>query len=1421
MPEIKYIGPLETKPQVPQRFEGRVKYLGPLQSVTVEKPKQTTASSDGEGWFKTVGKGLVSKFYDFTALLYEGLADAVFKYSDRLAEDIERLTGLPKGGALARPAERYIRGAASSLRAEAKAVAPKKLSFIQELVSSLGAFPAGAAEFVLGIPYAVLKGYEQGGVEGMIKEGAMRALLGRGFEAAKGLGAARGAVGLGLGMGAGTYAETRDTREAAKEFVVNAVLGALAGKADKLTPSNRLLLEMSKEELPGVSRKAALEKKAEAIDRIVESQPEVKDVIAESIKKRLDEIRKVDPKKIQEQIEAEIVGKGREVKSAEESAATIQKELSSRERLKAIDELFDVSGKRAEESARVFENPEAQKQYRREWARKINDAIEQEVVTRKEAIEKIKERNLKLMEIERKEELSRQQRYALEDEIEFGKRYAKFLAEEMKKGEETSLTPIGERLPAKTETARTELVERPELELERVKSVMSDVEKKLMEKLPPEQAVRQVARDRVENPLVVAERQLKKGRYDEAIESAKRAQENGAVLEKADGPITEEMVQAARQRAQQIIDEATSRKQEELGTRLEGKLPEIDKTLEEIEASMERYKQKKAEAQAEVKLPKATKEEIKLLKKRLKEYRKSREELELEKLIEEQKREMKEEEDIYRSAVDEITMMDIPEPSKGSRTMAVDEAIREQWKIIDRKLGPDTLRSGLDPTIFADVVKLARLYVKKGVYKFEDWASEMLKMFGDSIVPYLDKAWKSATKQAKETLFKNEELRKFGDPSKVVKQRKVRLKDGTVLNVIPVTEAEASMVLQTKELPKTLLNRTFETPIYTFEKLDSISGTNWKETLYRPYLAAMKAARLEYLSTMDAIKKLKKGLRRGASKRIYAYAVSKQEGGLETLREMGIEVPKLTKKEMQVYEAMRKVFDNLYSRINRARELAGKEPIEKIEDYFTFSRVVDRLDLDGLNILTAPGEYLNKLIKEAKEKYVPEERMSQKDWARVRPRATSFKFVKRFKGSREPFKMDAFGTFRNYTLSSLEHIYLSPVIAKGREMIGAIKLPDGNVVSLKELAPRTHIFLEEWLDAIAGKKQTGRYFKMPQFLETRVQRLNRNLAFAILSANTRSFMIQPAALANTVGAIGFRSTIRGIEMLTNKELRKLAMEKSDVLISREYDIAAKEAVGRFGYGLVGKAKEAVGAAGLKPLQYMDKLTATATWLGALDKAKKLGLRGKEAYRYADDIVTKTQGSAQRGDLAPIQRTALGKAMTLFQTFTISQWNFLAKDVFGKVEAKKLSTWKDAAAFIVASALISTLYEEVAGVTSPLPTPLRAFYKAQLEDKGADEAAMIAAKELLELVPVVGGSVKYGTSMLGAPFEYMRDISKTLSGTKGIKKPLWFLLMEGAGVPGTAQLRKTMLAYKRDARIYDMIVGTPPNHRRLLLEVLSE
>lgn len=538
------------------------------------------------------------------------------------------------------------------------------------------------------------------------------------------------------------------------------------------------------------------------------------------------------------------------------------------------------------------------------------------------------------------------------------------------------------------------------------------------------------------------------------------------------------------------------------------------------------------------------------------------------------------------------------------------------------------------------------------------------------------------------------------------------------------------------------------------------------------------------------------------------------------------ELEQFTPEQQKAIKDIQDLMEVMYDRINSAREAAGLDPIQRVDDYFTFIRKFKVIEELGWS----PYEGTKALFETP-------------DIEQFHTKGFSSQFFKSRKDSYKDIEFDAGYVLNTYLASTIKACHMTPVIGKLRA-----GLQNAEKLALEN--PFAHKYLHDTLDYVSGKKMSTAM----KALDTAANVINRNIGLFILPFNLASALIQPLALVNTFPKVGLRHMAEGLKDYSSPKMREFARVHSKELRQRMHDILQDD-ISKGVTGKIRMAREKAGEIGTWPLRFLDLQTATITWLSGyrlgMEKFAELEpkAREREAIYFADDLVVNSQGSAARIDLAPIQHTPLGKSLTLFNTFVINNLNYYIDDIAGlrKVykngkainvgtkkepeyliqtgEGERLFSGNQAVKHILmytaASAVASTVYE-LAGIDSPLPTPVSAFYQGftgeplvpslnplSPDEKSRKEAQLSegitqALCEFASILPVAGGSPRYGGASLGgATWNLVYDTFQAVSGQPGSKTVFGdfdnekaadnmpYLIMKWAGVPGGQQIYKSL------------------------------
>src|SRR5262249_52760516 len=72
------------------------------------------------------------------------------------------------------------------------------------------------------------------------------------------------------------------------------------------------------------------------------------------------------------------------------------------------------------------------------------------------------------------------------------------------------------------------------------------------------------------------------------------------------------------------------------------------------------------------------------------------------------------------------------------------ERLSRAQKAVRRKLNPDRLNAGIDPTILPHLLTIAGYHLEAGSIKFADWSSRMVNDLGEWVIPHLPELYQRA-----------------------------------------------------------------------------------------------------------------------------------------------------------------------------------------------------------------------------------------------------------------------------------------------------------------------------------------------------------------------------------------------------------------------------------------------------------------------------------------------------------------------------------------------------------------------------------------------------------------------------------------------------------------------------------------------------
>lgn len=662
-----------------------------------------------------------------------------------------------------------------------------------------------------------------------------------------------------------------------------------------------------------------------------------------------------------------------------------------------------------------------------------------------------------------------------------------------------------------------------------------------------------------------------------------------------------------------------------------------------------------------------------------------------------------------------------------------------------------------------------------------------------------------------------------GSMPEVVKGRTPRIVDPSTgidmgsmkVSPLPVSKAEVDMM-------KTITNFT-DAPVtgrfLTASKRIQHLGPKYKEAFVDIFRDTRSAASKDANVEKDYARKFFSELNLSAKERdnVWRKMTSEQMTGKETLKRMGEleKLPeKLTEREQKMYDFMHEKYQSYAAMHNDARILSGLDPMNTAMNYMPLMRKFTWSERAGLkNKGNVPSEeiFFNEMLS--------------KDQA-------SFSKAREF--TDRAIEKDIQETYLKYVDAFYSSTYEMPVLAKMKKMINPMETTSGEKIWIKETAPNTYEYLKKYIEYLEG---------VPQYENTLynnlIKKVSKNLGRSIIGGNLRSVASQAAAGWGMLTEMPMNS-LKVADKLLDPAAWKEAFSKSRVLADRVVDASYTDTVGSPLHSVKDLVKHPIDSmtkALFAPMRLIDITFATWSWHASYDFAKSKGMGEVEAVRFADQKTVDWNASAAKEDISEIQRTPLGKAMTLFQTHPINQINWIGRDLVGikfvekAYEGSKIrpkgtkrsldfseSFLKDPMKAVKLINLIATgtgiayIYQNKLGMYSPIPSPALAFFG--VDEKGQEipkEKAFIKAfSEFLSFFPVGSTAEWGGSGVFGAQFSQIYNWADSLAGMMNDKKKrigakdFYQQTAIMIGVPGAKQVIREYKKFEKEMKgIEDM------------------
>ncbi len=573
---------------------------------------------------------------------------------------------------------------------------------------------------------------------------------------------------------------------------------------------------------------------------------------------------------------------------------------------------------------------------------------------------------------------------------------------------------------------------------------------------------------------------------------------------------------------------------------------------------------------------------------------------------------------------------------------------------------------------------------------------------------------------------------------------------------VPLTESHGAIIRDMKELNDWAIVKGFTTAPTSIE---SLGLQNLKHVINKRELNIHNRGK-ELTSRVIALKK-----KYSNSKHRYdawVQSMGKTKNGLDALKRMGIEY----KEKPVKYDAMNKELEIIYkdwvmNELNPKRKSVGLEPIELMDGTYT--------------PFFTHENFIQKLFgKESGHK----SRHASGQVAQV-----NFDHLQRGKLRKgTKLETDPLQNLNTYGNEMIRFTELADVNAFFKEFVeGKMKDPQtGKEFTLRGNNPEVANFITSLNNSIAGISN----MKMPRNVEYALTEINNNVTAATLHFQLSTAIKQNAALLLTNARYGFPETVKGI-METIAQRKNVPIHLSTKLPVRRntHDASLQQFQLQLNQNKILKAREVGRQAGNYLLGLADYFPAEASWRVAYNSLRKKVKSGElteaQAVRIADEAMVRMQGSGAASDLSPVQMNVLGKTVFRFQTPTIQQLNFLAKEIVGikNPDVTKGQALVRTMRYFAGMSAAALLFEDVLDIESPVPNPIGAIMDGLANGDSAATTAFHTVLEAAEILPH-GGTLKWGSGIEGPALAKVNELVKTVAGRDILYKDVIPKALEG-------------------------------------------
>jgi hypothetical protein len=383
--------------------------------------------------------------------------------------------------------------------------------------------------------------------------------------------------------------------------------------------------------------------------------------------------------------------------------------------------------------------------------------------------------------------------------------------------------------------------------------------------------------------------------------------------------------------------------------------------------------------------------------------------------------------------------------------------------------------------------------------------------------------------------------------------------------------------------------------------------------------------------------------------RVGVYAINRQENGRQKLINTGItekEIDdlKLTKKELGLYNIMRKRLDKLAPQIADMLRVVYNRPFGKVKNYFSFLTDYEAMNSAELANRYEETDLLLDMLTDKAEEYG----QNQKN--------PNLKFTeKRMKGVKQKVKINALDVY-------MQHIDKAAYAINMSESLKLLNIVNRSDQMRKLIGDKGQEYLNDWIKTLAKNGVRGD----TSWLDA----LRRNISAAQFGYKIFTTILQSTAILDGASKIGIHAFRGMTDIAISRKARKFVLDNFVEIKNRIGGDAEFLEMGST------TSFEKFKNAGFYALKKVDGMTAASIAFGSYRRYLSennipldFNNPNKEAIIYAEKMVRLTQASAQAKDL-PLAlmskqltgSVSLNRALFQFQTFLLTRWQIIRHEL---------------------------------------------------------------------------------------------------------------------------------------------------------------